>query len=201
MSDYSLLSDDELLSLLRSDCKDAGDELVSRYKALVKKCSRPFFLVGGDSEDLIQEGMIGLISSMQSFDESKDCTFRSYAELCIKRRIFSAIKAANRNKHQPLNSGLSLEDLRDDDARPATADELYSQSPEQLFIRQEERANMYVLCRKLLSAYERDVLVLYLEGLSYDEIAKACGKPVKSIDSALQRIRKKLANAAQEHKI
>ena len=200
MTDLSLCSDEELLSLMRSDSKEAGDELVTRYKALVKKCSRPFFLVGGDSEDLIQEGMIGLLSSMQNYDESKDCSFRTYAELCIKRRIISAIKAANRNKHQPLNSGLSLEEISDD-TQPFIADERLNQTPEQLFIRQEERANLYILSRKLLSSFERDVLVLYLEGLSYDEMAKICGKPVKSIDTALQRIKKKLAYAASENKI
>ena len=201
MTDLSLCSDEELLSMLRSESKEAGDELVARYKTLVKKCSRPYFLVGGDSEDLIQEGMIGLLSSMQSYDKSKDCSFRTYAELCIRRRILSAIKAANRNKHQPLNSGLSLEEISDEDTQPLTADERFNQSPEQLFIQQEERSNMYILCRKLLSSYERDVLVLYLEGLSYDEMAKTCGKPVKSIDSALQRIKKKLALAASENKI
>ena len=201
MADLSLCSDEELLSMMCSDSKAAEDELVARYKSLVKKCSRPYFLVGGDSEDLIQEGMIGLISSMQTYSESKDCSFRTYAELCIKRRILSAIKAANRNKHQPLNSGLSLEEISDDDAQPLTFDERYIQSPEQLFIRQEEKTNMYLLCRKLLSSYERDVLVLYLEGLSYDEMAKVCAKPVKSIDSALQRIKKKLAHAASENKI
>ena len=196
---YSALSDDELVGLFRSGDGVAGSELAVRYRPLVKRCTRPYFLVGGDSEDLIQEGMIGLVSSIQSYQPGGSALFRSYAELCVKRRILSAIKAAARFKHMPLNYRLSLEDIYSDDgeALARMADERYNLSPEELIIEQEKKTNLYALCRKILSPLEKKVLAFYLEGLSYEEIAGRCGKPVKSVDSALQRIKRKLSRAVE----
>ena len=196
---YSALSDDELVGLFRSGDGVAGSELAVRYRPLVKRCTRPYFLVGGDSEDLIQEGMIGLVSSIQSYQPGGCALFRSYAELCVKRRILSAIKAAARFKHMPLNYRLSLEDIYSDDgeALARMADERYNLSPEELIIEQEKKTNLYALCRKILSPLEKKVLAFYLEGLSYEEIAGRCGKPVKSVDSALQRIKRKLSRAVE----
>lgn len=196
---YSALSDDELVGLFRSGDGVAGSELAVRYRPLVKRCTRPYFLVGGDSEDLIQEGMIGLVSSIQSYQPGGSSLFRSYAELCVKRRILSAIKAAARFKHMPLNYRLSLEDIYSDDgeALARMADERYNLSPEELIIEQEKKNDLYALCRRILSPLEKKVLAFYLEGLSYEEIAGRCGKPVKSVDSALQRIKRKLSRAVE----
>ena len=153
-----------------------------------------------DSEDLIQEGMIGLVHSMHSFDESAGASFRSYAELCIKRRILDAIKAAGRLKHMPLNTGLSLDELGEQDNADKSflAELSYSPSPEELIIEQEEKKSVHELSRSILSPLERKVMDCYLEGLSYEEIAQRCGKGVKSVDAALQRIRKKLSAAFAE---
>lgn len=196
---YSALSDDELVGLFRSGDGVAGSELAVRYRPLVKRCTRPYFLVGGDSEDLIQEGMIGLVSSIQSYQPGGSALFRSYAELCVKRRILSAIKAAARFKHMPLNYRLSLEDIYSDDgeALARMVDERYNLSPEELIIEQEKKNDLYALCRRILSPLEKKVLAFYLEGLSYEEIAGRCGKPVKSVDSALQRIKRKLSRAVE----
>ena len=198
MTDYSALSEDRLIELVQQGDNEAGSELSLRYRPLIKKCTRPFFLIGGDEEDLIQEGMMGLVTSMQTYSPDRQCSFKSYAELCIKRRILSAIKAANRQKHMPLNNRLSLDEIYsdDEDTIAIIADDRYSLSPEQQIIREEEIQRLRALAQSLLSSFEKKVLDLYLEGLSYDEIAERTGKRAKSVDSALQRIKKKLAKAA-----
>ena len=199
--DYTRMTDDELLELFHGGNGEAGSELAVRYRPVIKRCTRPYFLVGGDSEDLIQEGMIGLVSSMQSYRPGTGTSFKSYAEVCIRRRILSAIKAASRFKHMPLNYRLSLEELygEDGEALPGLPDEKYNRSPEDLIIEREKKNDLYMLCRALLSPLEKRVLALYLEGLSYEEIAARCGKPVKSVDSALQRIKRKLSRAVGEY--
>lgn len=203
MTDYAALSEERLIELVQHGDNEAGNELSLRYRPLIKKCTRPYFLVGGDEEDLIQEGMMGLVTSMQTYSPDRQCTFKSYAELCIKRRILSAIKAANRFKHMPLNYRLSLDEIYSDDEEPNAiiADARYALTPEQQIIREEEMQSLRTLSKSLLSSLENKVLELYLEGLSYEEIAKGIGKPVKSVDSALQRIKKKLADAASRERI
>lgn len=197
MNNISLYEDEQLSLMYQQGDEAAGSELASRYRPLIKRCTRPYFLLGGDNEDLIQEGMIGLVHSMQSFNMDGTASFKSYAEVCIKRRILDAIKAAGRLKHMPLNSGLSLDELKgsDESAGLPLGDAGYIPSPEDLIIEQEEKDSLYLMCRSILSPLERKVLSGYLEGLSYEEIAERCEKPVKSVDSALQRIRKKLAVA------
>lgn len=203
MTDYAALSEERLIELVQHGDNEAGNELSLRYRPLIKKCTRPYFLVGGDEEDLIQEGMMGLVTSMQTYSPDRQCTFKSYAELCIKRRILSAIKAANRFKHMPLNYRLSLDEIYSDDEEPNAiiADARYTLTPEQQIIREEEIQSLRTLSKSLLSSLENKVLELYLDGLSYEEIAKGIGKPVKSVDSALQRIKKKLADAASRERI
>ena len=201
MSDnYYVYEDIRLLELFREGDENAGSELARRYRPLIRRCTRPYFLLGGDSEDLIQEGMIGLVHSMRSFEKDGGAAFKSYAELCIKRRILDAIKAAGRLKHMPLNSGLPLDELEggEDSESSRLGDMSYSPSPEQLIIEREEKNSLYSLSRSLLSPLEKKVLAGYLDGLSYEEIAQKCGKPTKSVDSALQRIRKKLSAAVAE---
>lgn len=199
INDYSLFSDDELLALFRQGDEPAGGELAERYRPMVKRCARPYFLMGGDGEDLIQEGMIGLVCSLQGYDMAGGASFRSYAELCVRRRIMDAVRSASRNKHMPLNSRLSLEELSDGErgGEALLSDERYKLSPEELLIEQEKKSRMYELCDRLLSPLEKKVLALYLDGLSYSEMARHLNKPIKSVDSALQRIKKKLSSAAK----
>lgn len=198
--DYRAMNDNELLCLFHNGDGEAGSELAVRYRPLIKRCTRPYFLVGGDSEDLIQEGMIGLVSSMQSYNSSNGTQFKSYAEICIRRRILSAIKAAARFKHMPLNYRASLEELYSEQGE-APIEELADEStpsPEDQIIERERKSKLYSLARALLTPLEKKVLHYYLDGLSYDEIAAKCDKPVKSVDSALQRIRRKLSRAVGE---
>jgi len=197
MYDYPELQDEQLQSLSQSGDENAGSELTRRYKPLIKRCARPYFLLGGDAEDLIQEGMIGLVHSIKSYDPLGGASFRSYAEICIRRCILDAIKSAGRLKHMPLNTGLSLDELSEGERSDinALAKLSYSPSPEELIIEQEEKNDLYRRSRSILSPLERRVMDCYLEGLSYDEISQRCGKPTKSVDAALQRIRKKLSAA------
>lgn len=195
--DYTALTDNELVRLFHSGDNEAGSELAVRYRPMIKRCTRPYFLVGGDSEDLIQEGMIGLVSSMQTYEEESGVQFKTYAEVCIKRRILSAIKAASRFKHMPLNYRLSLEELygEGEETMLASADDESIRSPEELIIERERKSALYAKARALLTPLEKRVLSLYLDGLSYEDIAAHCAKPVKSVDSALQRIKRKLSRA------
>ena len=198
--EYATLGDNELMTLFRGGNGAAGSELAVRYRPLIKRCTRPYYLVGGDGEDLIQEGMMGLVSSMQSYAEESGIQFKTYAEVCIRRRILSAIKAASRFKHMPLNYRMSLEELYGDDGASPTADmpdAPQTRSPEELIIERERKSTLYSQARALLTPLEKRVLVLYLDGLSYEEIATRAGKPVKSVDSALQRIRRKLSRAME----
>ena len=192
MPDYSVLSDCELHSLYLAGDAEAGNALVLRYRRLVKSCTRPFFLAGGDSEDLLQEGMIGLLSAIREFDPDGGSSFRSFAELCIRRRVISAARSASRLKHAPLNDGLSLEQLQSDESQY-----LYQQAsacnPEELILAQANTDEFLAACSRFLSEFENQILMDYLRGLSYTEMADHCGRSEKSIDNAIQRIRKKLA--------
>ena len=114
---FSQISDNDLLQLAENGDKEAEDQLALRYTRLVKICSRPFFLVGGDGEDLIQEGMLGLLSAIREFDLSMNTSFKTYAEICVKRRIYSAIKTASRKKHEPLNDMVSFDDVLSDESQ------------------------------------------------------------------------------------
>ena len=192
MPDYPVLSDCELHSLYLAGDPEAGNALVLRYRRLVKSCTRPFFLAGGDSEDLLQEGMIGLLSAIREFDPDGGSSFRSFAELCIRRRVISAARSASRLKHAPLNDGLSLEQLQSDESQY-----LYQQisacNPEELILAQADADEFRAACSRFLSEFENQILTDYLRGLSYTEMAEHCGRSEKSIDNAIQRIRKKLA--------
>lgn len=195
MEIYSNLSDNELLSMVESGDKIAEDQLALRYTRLVKICSRPFFLVGGDGEDLIQEGMLGLLSAIREFDLSMNTSFKTYAEVCVKRRIYSAIKSASRKKHEPLNDMVSLEDVLSDESNSSAVSygEAYRRTPEEQVLAREGVGEIIQTYSRCLSKFEVEILNLYLSGLSYSEIAELCGKTDKSVDNAVQRIRRKLA--------
>lgn len=196
MLDYPALSDLELHSLYHSGDSLAGNELVTRYGRLVKACIRPYFLAGGDSEDLLQEGMIGLLSAIREYDPDGGSSFHSFAELCIRRRVISAARSASRQKHAPLNEGLSLEQLQSGESQQVI-EQLYVQSAEDLVLDKHRAADFITAYSSFLSGFESGILMDYLSGYSYAEIAQRCGRSQKSIDNAIQRIRRKLARHLQ----
>ncbi len=195
MNSYYELTDAELQSLAVQGDRTAENELAIRYLRLVRICSRPYFLAGGDSEDLIQEGMMGLLSAIREYDPKLGSSFKNYAEICVKRRLLSAVKSASRLKHAFLNDGVSLEEILSEESRNLTAYsvEAFSRSPEEQVLARESKNDFISTFSRYLSRFEIKVLELYLDGLSYSEIADACGKAQKSVDNAVQRIRNKLA--------
>ena len=192
MTDNAKLSDEQLCALAAKGERDAEEMLVGRYSKLVRICARPYFLAGGDSEDLIQEGMIGLISAIKDYAADRS-SFRTYAELCVRRRIYTAIKAAARYKHSPLNNSISWELLKHDENRTrAVREKLTQRDPEDLIIARESADEIIKASAPALSALETEILGRYLLGLSYQEIAAEINKSTKSVDNAVQRIRRKL---------
>ncbi len=183
------LSDEELIKLYREDDDASMSELIVRYKPLVKNRARLFYLEGGDREDLLQEGMIGLFKAVKEFDSQKEASFATFARVCITRQMLSAIEAAGRKKHVFLNESLSLEQLSEVQLadRAGVAD-----GPEKIFFEQENIKQLIASINKKLSPMEKRVLELYISGMDYIEIADAMNKSIKSIDNALQRIRNKL---------
>ena len=191
MTDYPALSDLELQQRYCSGDAHAGNELALRYRRLVKICIRPYFLAGGDSEDLLQEGMIGLLSAMREFCPEGGASFHTYAELCIRRRIISAARSASGQKYSPLNDGIPLEEFLCSEEQHA---ELYpGRTAEDQVLNQEWINEFLSAYSRYLSDFESRILQDYLCGLSYAEIAEIRGRSEKSIDNAVQRIRKKLA--------
>lgn len=194
MNDYSGLDDSALLSLAREGDELAEDTLILRYRRTVLACTRPYFLAGGDSEDLLQEGMIGLLSAMREFDLN-GASFRTYAQLCIRRRVISAARSASRLKHSPLNDSVSLDEILSDENRSDSplAGRQFDRSPEDQLLAREREGDFIAAYARYLSPFEIRILKFYLDGCSYREIAKNCGRSEKSVDNAVQRIRKKLA--------
>lgn len=177
---------DEVLCQQASDGDRLAEEvLVTRYLRLARACARPYFLAGGDSEDLLQEAMFGLLKAIREFDCGRDTAFRTFAEICMRNRIRSAVTAAARDKHAPLNHSVSME-------RSVTEQE-HERDPEELFIDREEEAERLAALEQKLSPLERQILSLYLHGYSYREIGVQVGRAGKSVDNAVQRIRRKIA--------
>ena len=194
MVNYSKASDNDLQALAVAGDRDAEEALASRYMYLVRACARPMFLAGGDSEDLIQEGTFGLVSAIRQFSPACDTSFKTFAEHCIRMRLYSAIKSASRLKHFPLNDGVSFEQLSEDPRAPLSAvSEVFRRSPEDLVLARESKEELYNALSNCLSKLESKVLDLFLDGLSYQDIASRLGKDTKSVDNAVQRIRHKLA--------
>ena len=198
---YENLSDEELVELSAGGDKAATECILARYKNLVRARGRMYFLAGADREDIIQEGMIGLFKAMRDFDSTKLASFRGFAELCIKRQILTAVKNANRKKHIPLNTYVSLSAPFFDEDSENIMGELVADSmdanPENLVIRKEKAASMSDRIGESLSELEKRVLTLYLSGKNYQEIAEILGRDPKSADNALQRIKKKIERLAQ----
>ena len=193
MIEYDALNDTALQILASEGDREAEEKLAERYLRLVRACARPLFLAGGDSEDLIQEGTFGLLSAIRQYDPESNTSFKTFAEHCIKMRLLSAIKSASRLKHFPLNDGISLEQLSEEPGAHLSAfPEFFRRTPEDLVLARESKEELYSAFLQCLSKLEIKVLNLYLEGLSYREIADRLGKSAKSIDNAVQRIRQKL---------
>lgn len=192
---YPDVSDAELALMARDGDRAAEEALVLRFGWLVRAEARPLFLIGGDSEDLVQEGMLGLLAAIREYDPGRNVSFRTYAETCIRNRLISAIRAAARDKHTPLNSYVPLDPaLFDDSGRDERrTDDRRQDDPEALLIRREDMQERMNRIYNQLSPLETRILRLYLNGMSYSEIASECNRSLKSVDNAVQRIRRKIA--------
>jgi len=201
-SRYSELTDEEAVRLCHEGDSLAEEYLLNKYKNFVRSKARSYFLIGADHEDIVQEGMIGLYKAIRDFRQEKLSSFRAFAELCITRQIITAIKTATRQKHIPLNSYVSLnKPLYDEESDRTLLDVLMegtTSNPEDMIINQENLGNIHQKINEVLSGLEQEVLAAYLDGKSYQEIAEALGRHVKSIDNALQRVKRKLEKYLEE---
>ena len=196
---YKNLSDEELISVLRDGDKEAIDILLEKYKSMVLGKAKSMYILGGDSDDLIQEGMLGLFKAVRDYDCGRDVSFRTFAQLCVNRQLYTAVKASGRKKHLPLNTAISLSRPAREKDGEESEEELVdfleadiSSNPEEYLIGREEFEQLEELIEKELSPFEKQVLDLYLTGMGYVEIAHVLNRDEKSTDNALQRIRMKL---------
>ncbi|WP_372443015.1 RNA polymerase sporulation sigma factor SigH [Pseudogracilibacillus auburnensis] len=200
---YDSLGDDELIELIHAGESEALDYLIKKYRNFVRAKSRSYFLIGADREDIVQEGMIGLYKAIRDYKDDKLASFKAFAELCITRQIITAIKTATRQKHIPLNSYISLDKPIYDEESDRTLMDVISGAkvldPEELLINREKLNNIEEKVMELLSDLERKVLALYLDGQSYQEISDELDRHVKSIDNALQRVKRKLERYLEIH--
>lgn len=190
------LSDNELIALAQSGDKAALEKILLKYKPLVHKKSQPYYMAGGDDDDIVQEGLIGLYSAIMDFDEEKFPLFNIFAGVCIERRIISAVKKASRLKHTPLNSYISLSDSAFDEETGVQIGEIIDsglgENPENILIERENVMGIEGIISNALSEFEMQVLLCQLNGKSYKEISDIVGRDGKAVDNAMQRIKKKL---------
>ena len=186
------LADEQLCAACQKGNRNAEDVLAARYHRLVRRIARPYFLAGGDNEDLLQEGMVGLIKAMREYDPAQSASFCTFAEVCIRRRLYSVLKSAASGKHQPLNQAIPLNPSFFDVSLAFAQDD-----PEVLLIDREKTAGLLEYTCKQLSAFEAEILGYYLDGLTCREIAETVGKPPKSVENAVQRIRRKIGRQLQ----
>ncbi len=195
MEEYLKKTDEELIALLRSGEQGITDYLMEKYKNLVRKKAKALYLIGGDNDDLIQEGMIGLFKAIRDYRADRESSFYHFADLCIARQLYTAVEASQRKKHAPLNSYVPLY-ADSEDAENGGLDNILSSveelNPEKIVINQEELQAFQKKVEDCLSDMEKEVLAYYLQGLDYNQIAEAMGKEPKAIDNALQRLKKKL---------
>lgn len=193
---FSSLSDEEIVDIYqRENNHFATDYIVQRYKNFVRSKARSYFLMGADKEDIIQEGMIGLYKATRDYNRDREVSFKSFAELCITRQIISAIKGASRQKHIPLNSYISLNKPAYDDSERTLIEVLETEKnldPEEVVINREQYALIKEVMEAVLSPLEWDVLRGYMDAKSYQEMAEEYHRSIKSIDNALQRVKKKM---------
>ncbi len=194
--DYEKLTDNEIIALISENDNEAMEYMMKKYGGIVKKEIRTVYIIGAETEDLTQEGMIGLFKAIRDYEPDKGAVFSTFATLCIRRQIKTAISASNRKKHIPLNSYISIY-AETDEFGSVLADDLEAENkvsnPEAVVIAREQQTVLNEKIKSDLSKLEKKVLELFLEGLSYSDIACELGKNEKSIDNALQRIRNKLS--------
>lgn len=197
MNKYDRMTDEQLLCDYKNGNQEIMDYLMVKYKSMVRKKARAMYLLGGENEDLIQEGMIGLIKAVRDFDETQKTSFSSFAELCVSRQMYSAIEASNRKKHLPLNSYVSLYEDSEQEGEGRslplidTIESSKENDPEVLYFGKEYTEAFAEQLKELLSPLENHVLYLHLMGTDYRTIAELLGKSPKSVDNALQRIKTK----------
>lgn len=195
MKDYSDCTDEELIIRLRDGEDPVTDFIMEKYKNLVKSKAKSMYILGADTEDLIQEGMIGLFKAIRDYDCGRDASFYTFADLCISRQIYTAVRASGRKKHAPLNGYISLYGNAggsDETLLVNILPVVDGGNPEKMVIDRENLENLEHVIDEQLSQMEKEVLDLYMTGMSYTEIAKVLGRDLKSTDNALQRIRSKL---------
>lgn len=202
--DYDEMLDEEIVELALNGDSYALEYLLNKYKNFVRAKARSYFLIGADREDIVQEGMIGLYKAIRDFRPNKLSSFKAFAELCVTRQIITAIKTATRQKHIPLNSYISLNKPIYDEESDRTLMDVISgvrvTDPEELIIRQEEFSDIENVIEEMLSDLEWEVLTSYLQGKTYQEIAAELDRHVKSIDNALQRVKRKVERYLEERK-
>ena len=201
MSKYDRMTDEQLLCDYKNGNQEIMDYLMVKYKSMVRKKARAMYLLGGENEDLIQEGMIGLFKAVQDYDVDQEASFFSFARLCVTRQLYSAIEASNRKKHSPLNSYISLYEREDGEG--SLIDMMESEhetNPEELLVSQEHAKSLEERLEKDLSELERRVLYLHLMGTDYKTIAKLLDRSPKTIDNALQRIKGKMQKILEKEK-
>ena len=194
--DYTDMTDNELVDLAKSGDAAALEAVLLRYKPLVHKKSQPYYLAGGDDDDVVQEGLIGLYKAVMEFDKTKFPLFKVFAGVCIERRIISAVKKASRRKHSPLNSYISLSSGAFDNDSGADVESILdggeANDPESIMLERERVLALEGIISGALSEFEKSVLLGYLSGRSYKEIGESLGRDAKAVDNAIQRIKKKL---------
>jgi len=195
---YNNFSDEELIEKLRAGDAEIADYIMEKYKPLVRKKTNAMYLIGGETEDLIQEGMIGLFKAIRDYDSGRDASFATFADLCVSRQMYTAVQASRRQKHTPLNTYISLysgnKELGENE-ESELINSLVSKveiNPEDLLIDKENVENLAKRIEKELSHFENQVLDLYITGMSYSQIARVLGKDEKSTDNALSRIKGKV---------
>ncbi|MBN9656029.1 RNA polymerase sporulation sigma factor SigH [Halobacillus sp. GSS1] len=203
--DLSKLDDEEVVERINQGQVQALDYLINKYKNFVRAKARTYFLIGADREDIVQEGMIGLYKAIRDYREGKQSSFKAFAELCVTRQIITAIKTATRQKHIPLNSYVSLDKPIYDEESDRTLLDVIAGSkaidPQELIVNKEKFSDMEEKMSELLSDLEKKVLTLYLDGRSYQEISVELDRHVKSIDNALQRVKRKLEKYLEVNEI
>ncbi len=192
---YSIMTDEALAAIAQTGDREAEDFLIRRYMNMVRGKAHLYFIVGADSEDVIQEGMIGLFKAIHDYSKTREASFKTFAELCINRQILTAVKTATRLRHQPLNSSISLSTPVNEDDSGILEESLggdMTSNPENVFMENTLSSILTDENSSLFSKLERKVLKAYLQGMKYPEIAQSLGKSYKAIDNAMQRIRKKI---------
>lgn len=195
---YEQSTDEELIHRLRGGEEAVMDYICEKYKPLVRSKAKSMFILGGDNEDLIQEGMLGLFKAVRDYDSGRDASFYTFADLCISRQLYTAVQASQRKKHIPLNTYISLygdvgeQDNGETRKLAESLANLSERNPEELFLDKERVAYLEKSIERELSGFEKQVLDLYLTGMSYTQIAKVLGRDEKAADNALQRLKGKI---------